>query len=730
MLDSFLRQQARTRRFSLGVPRRFSVSADGSSVAFVRSEGGSDPSSALWALDVASGEERRISAPPQGAAGAGSGGAGSDEPSAAERAARERRREHATGVTTYSADDAHTAAVYALAGELWIAPMGPGGSPERLEVPGPVFDPHLDRSGRTVAWCRVGEASAAQLWVCDAEPARAVASARMVAGDVDPAIAWGVAEFAAAEEMGRESGFWWSPDSDALLVTRVDESAIPTWWISDPGDPAALPAPRRYPAAGGPDADVSLWLVGLGANGSSPEPAELAWDRATFPYLVSVDWSAGHSPLALVESRDHHHAALIELGVDGASVLATMDDPAWVWWPAGLPRRLADGRALWALDIDDTVSLSAVAPSGGDSGDSGDSGARGLGGRVEVLTPPGLQVRSVVHSGEAGVVFTASSDPTEVELWRWQEGTLRRLDAGGVVATAAAGLSTVVVARRSMATHGQRAHVQREDGSEISIRDLAETPVVEPGVRMMTVGALGLRVGVVMPSAHAPGTRLPVLALPYGGPAAQKVMAERRSWLEAQWWADQGFAVVVADGRGSPGRGRAWERHIHRDLAGPVLEDQVTAISEAVASDPDLDDSRVGICGWSFGGYLAALAVLRRPDVFHAAVAGAPVTDWRLYDTYYSERYLGHPGTDPAPYDQCSLIADCPRLKRPLLLVHGLADDNVYFAHTIRLSAALLEQGCEHSVLPLSGITHMASRPEVAENLAMAQARFLLRALG
>jgi dipeptidyl-peptidase-4 len=216
---------------------------------------------------------------------------------------------------------------------------------------------------------------------------------------------------------------------------------------------------------------------------------------------------------------------------------------------------------------------------------------------------------------------------------------------------------------------------------------------------------------------------------PYGGPHGQRVLAARGAHLSSQWFADQGFAVVVVDGRGTPGRGPEFERAVYRDLAGPVLDDQVDALHAVARQFPDLDLSRVGIRGWSFGGYLAALAVLRRPDVFHAAIAGAPVTDWSLYDTHYTERYLGHPDTDPEAYARSSLIADAARLERPLLLVHGLADDNVVAAHTLRLSSALLAAGRPHSVLPLSGVTHMTPQEVVAENLLLLQVRFLTDAL-
>ncbi|MGW9419758.1 alpha/beta hydrolase family protein, partial [Cellulosimicrobium funkei] len=217
----------------------------------------------------------------------------------------------------------------------------------------------------------------------------------------------------------------------------------------------------------------------------------------------------------------------------------------------------------------------------------------------------------------------------------------------------------------------------------------------------------------------------PVLMAPYGGPHAQRVLRARGAFLTAQWYAEQGFAVLIADGRGTPGIGVEWEQEVHLDLASGVLEDQVTALHDAAERFGSLDVSRVGIHGWSFGGYLAALAVLRRPDVFHAAVAGAPVIDWRLYDTHYTERYLGLPQDDPGVYERSSLLDDAAGLERPLMLIHGLSDDNVVFAHTQRMSSALLAAGRRHTVLPLSGVTHSPSDPTVSENLMLLQVEFL-----
>jgi dipeptidyl-peptidase-4 len=224
---------------------------------------------------------------------------------------------------------------------------------------------------------------------------------------------------------------------------------------------------------------------------------------------------------------------------------------------------------------------------------------------------------------------------------------------------------------------------------------------------------------------------LPVLLDPYGGPGSQRVLAARLWWFGvSQWFAEQGFAVVVTDGRGTPGRGPVWDRAIRGDIAGPVLEDQITALHDLADRYPDIDLRRVGIRGWSFGGFLAALAVLRRPDVFHAAVAGAALSDHRLYDTYWKERHLGHPGAEPENYRRCSLLPEASKLARPLLLIHGLADDNVFAANTLRLSAALLAAGRPHTVLPLSGMTHLVAQPQVRENLPGLELDFLRNALG
>ena len=212
--------------------------------------------------------------------------------------------------------------------------------------------------------------------------------------------------------------------------------------------------------------------------------------------------------------------------------------------------------------------------------------------------------------------------------------------------------------RRDLEDDGVTVTVQRHGEPVTSIACHAERPLLPaPRPVLLSAGPREIRTAVLFPSWHQPGqAKLPVLLDPYGGPHAQRVVKARGAYLTSQWFAEQGFAVVVADGRGTPARGPGWERAVAGDLAGPPLEDQIDALQAAAERFGDLDTERVAIRGWSFGGYLSALAVLRRPDIFHAAVAGAPVTDWHLYDTHYTERYLGLPGADGDGYDRSSLI--------------------------------------------------------------------------
>ncbi|MBV9920140.1 MAG: S9 family peptidase [Pseudonocardia sp.] len=685
MTDSFPRRQARTRRFTLGAPRGLTLSPDGDRVVFLRSRGGTDPVTCLWTLDLVSGAERLVADPLALVVAAEE-----EDLPPEERARRERSREQAGGIVGYATDGPVTTAAFTFSGRLYVADLLEG-TARAIDSPGGVIDPRPDPLGRLVAYV-----SGRALHVHDL----ASGTTKTLAAPGGPQVGYGLADFVAAEEMERMRGYWWSPAGDALVVARVDDTPVQRWHIADPAHPDRVPTVVAYPAAGTPNAQVSVEIIALDGQRTPI--------RLTEEYLADVVWD-DQGLFVVVQPRDQ--TVLRTLRVDPGTGATSPDhersDPIWVDIVPGVPAHTAAGALVTVADGD---------------------GARRLVVDGEPVTPPSLQVRGVLDVDGDTVLIRAGESPESVGLWTWgPDGLVARTAADGVHTGRLRG-GTLAVAHQDLTTDGAVTTVDR-GGAVTTITSFAEPSGLAPRVTLLRTGARHLPTALLLPSRHERGTRLPVLMDPYGGPHAQRVVAARNAHLTSQWFAEQGFAVVVVDGRGTPGLGPDFERAVHGDLAAPVLDDQVDALHALAEEQPDLDLSRVGIRGWSFGGYLAALAVLRRPDVFRAAIAGAPVTDWALYDTHYTERYLGRPDTDPEAYARSSLLADAAKLERPLLLVHGLADDNVVVAHTLRLSSALLAAGRPHGVLPLSGVTHMTPQEVVAENLLLLQVRFLKEAL-
>ncbi|MEV8091847.1 S9 family peptidase [Streptomyces nigra] len=698
---SFPRRHARTQRFTLGAPRAFTVAPDGSRAVFLRSSSGTDPASSLWVLDTAEGRER-VTADPRALLGGAS-----ERLSAEERARRERTREGGAGVVSYATDAAVELAAFALSGRLFTTELRAGTARE-LPVRGPVIDPRPSPDGRHVAYVARG---ALRVVGAEGEDDRALAEPE------SDGVTYGLAEFIAAEEMGRHRGFWWSPESDRLLVARADDTPVRRWWISDPAHPERAPRQVPYPAAGTPNAEVRLSVIGLdGAR------TEVSWDRARYPYLARVHWSAAGAPLLLVQARDQR--SQLFLAVDPATGTTRMvhadEDPQWLELFPGVPCWSPSGHLVRIAD---------------------EGGARVLAVGERPLTGPQLHVRAVLDVSDDDVLVSASAgasatDPEigEVHVYRVNELGVERVSQEPGVHTAVRAGGVTVLVSHTPERPGPRVQVLR-DGKAIGlVPSHAEDPGVTPRLTLTEGGARRIPCAVLMPRDYAGDTPLPVLLDPYGGPHGQRVVAAHNPHLTSQWFADQGFAVIVADGRGTPGRSPAWEKAVKDDIAAVVVEDQVDALHDLAERFP-LDLGRVAIRGWSFGGYLAGLAALRRPDVFHAAVVGAPVTDLRLYDTHYQERYVGHPDEQPEVYRRNSLIddsglVDAAEPHRPMMIVHGLVDDNVVVAHSLRLSSALLAAGRPHEVLPLSGVTHMTPQEEVAENLLLLQLDFVKRSLG
>lgn len=596
----------------------------------------------------------------------------------------------------------------------------------------------------------------------------------------------GLAEFVAGEEMDRYDGFWWAPDSQHVLFESFDTADEPTWYISDPADPEKPAAGRRYPRALTRNADVYLTVITLafdendryaGITGN----ADVDWDREAYEYVAAVSWRRGHDPLVLVQNRRQTRDQVLEVAVaaDGAALGATrvLEEHANEQWidlihgtPAYTPddrlvcslndmatdtnRLTVDGRpftpAGWnvrtvlAVTDEDVLAVVQRAPEIATEVPRAWAGSGAASDAESLFGGHDARSFDVVSMGYDGSVAPITTEPGQ---WTASRGARGIVVSGRDMRSARARMRHIVTRRAVGGVTDAVIAANTSDAAnttDITAADITSTaaePGFTPNVTFTRLGEHRLYTAIIAPSPSSPyahADKLPVLMKPYGGPGFQQVVASQSFYWEGQWWADQGFLVVTADGRGTTGRGPAWDRAIFENMKGVTLADQIEAVNalpEAVSRlnadgrrpgvpAPDLD--KVCMIGWSYGGFLSALAVLDAPNVFKAACAGAPPTDWTLYDTHYTERYLG---LDPDVYYRNGIVQDAPKLERPLMLIHGFADDNVTIAHSLRLSQALMAAGRPHTFLPLTGITHMTNDETVAENLLTLQRDFLRDAL-
>lgn len=779
-IKHFPRLRARTLRFGCGAPRSAQTVGDGSRALFLRSDGPEDLVTALWLswFDESGEHHETKLADPRELLGAT---ADSEDVPAEEKARRERAREGGTGIVGYSSDDDGNRIVFTINGRLFLTDIDwndETGAPEphTRELAGewldedpamytPVLNPRIAPDGEHVLYTTGSYLMLVDIGGELGDRITAVYGVSVEDEDGNPAEnTWkiGLAEFVAGEEMDRYDGFWWAPDSQHVLFESFDTADEPTWYISDPADPENPAAGRRYPRALTRNADVYLTVIALAFDGDGRYAgitgnADVDWNREAYEYVAAVNWRRGHDPLVLVQNRRQTRDQVLEVAVaaDGAALGATrvLEEHAndqWIDLIHGTPAYTPDGRLVCPLN-----DMAA------------DTNRLTVDGRP--FTPAGWNVRAVLDVTDDDVLAVVQRAPEiATEVPRAWAGSGAASDAeslfgghdarsfdvvsmgyDGSVApvttepgqwTASRGERGIVVSGRDMrSARAQMRHILGEQSATISTT--ATEPGFAPNVTFTRLGEHQLYTAIIAPSPSSPyahADKLPVLMKPYGGPGFQQVVASQSFYWEGQWWADQGFLVVTADGRGTTGRGPAWDREIFEDMKDVTLADQIEAVNalpEAVSrlnADgrrpgvpmPDLD--KVCMIGWSYGGFLSALAVLDAPNVFKAACAGAPPTDWTLYDTHYTERYLG---LDPDVYRRNGIVQDAPGLVRPLMLIHGFADDNVTIAHSLRLSQALMAAGRPHTFLPLTGITHMTNDETVAENLLTLQRDFLRDAL-
>ncbi len=686
------------------VPTSIRFSPGGEVVTYLLAPPGTLQQS-LVVVDVATGSPRAVTTP----------GAAVDEGdlSIEERLRRERARELAVGVTRHQWADTADRVLVPMVDGLWLldglAAGGDGAA--RLAVPataveGAILDARLSADGT-----RIGFVAGDEVHVADADTGTVVP---VTSGAAGTGRTNGLAEYVAQEEMDRAEGFWLSPDASRVAFCEVDETHIPVYRIvhqaSDRVGEGAQ-EDHRYPFAGAANARVRVGVVPADGTGAD-RPVWLDLDATGIGedrYVARVLWVSPDALLVQLQSRDQCRLDVVRYDLDAAggdpvpgTLLWTETSDVWINLHDVL-RPLPDGSLLWASERSGFRHLEVR---------EADGSLR------HVLTEGAWVVTDVVGVGDDAVWFrSTAASPVDrhvhrVPLDASTRATPLTVEPGvhGAVAHPGTGAwvhtwSTPDAPPRTWLRRGA------DDVRGVLLHDaavdprLAELRLAPPALRTVRTAPLEpggddteLHAAVYRPDGPGP---FPTVVWVYGGPHAQLVT---RSWsttaaMRAQLLRQEGFCVAVVDGRGSTDRGLAFEGALRHRLGTVEVEDQVRLVEDLVA-EGTADPERVGIYGWSYGGYLSALCLARRPDVFRAACAGAPVTSWDGYDTHYTERYLGTPAGNPDGYRAGSVMTHIEGLRdRHLLLIHGLIDENVHFRHTARLVDALVKADLDHRLV-------------------------------
>lgn len=682
---NFFQDLAETRSFTLGSPINAVPTPDGTAVLFLQSES-RNPVQRLMSLDVKTGTVSELLTPEALLKGS------EEQLTPEERARRERMRMSLRGFTSFQLSRDGARLLLSLSGKLYVVERA---NQQVTLLPGEGWvDPRFSPDGKRIAALADGA-----LHVLDI----AARESRRVSPPATDTLTYGSAEFVAQEEMGRFAGYWWSPDSGSLLFQETDQKQVELLYIHNPAMPEQPPESHRYPRAGTPNAVVRLGLVPLQGV---QEPQWLSWDREKYPYLARVSWSEKSPLTILVQNRAQQEQQLLawNTGTQQFQSLLTETDPAWLNLDdSHFPHWLEDGSGfLWSHEREEGWEVQLRNPDGS---------------LKRVMVPASAGFRSLIHLDMRNkqLYYSGSIDPTQSQLFRvsLSGGKPEQLSK-------APGFHQAKFAYRGQHYIHSFSLLDGTNGVELCdlkgktlhrLPNKAEQPPFMPKLELTRLtGARTYDVAIVRPRDFDPGKKYPVILSVYAGPGHKTVLALPRMFLKQQWMADQGYIVVGLDGRGTPGHGRAWERAIRGNLIDVPLSDQVDGLKAAAAKYPELDLERVAVTGWSFGGYFTLMAVLRHPELFKVGMSGAPVTDFQDYDTHYTERYLGLPAEQPEAYRVSNVLTYTSQLERPLLVVHGLTDDNVYFLHSLKLSNAFFQHGKRFELLPMPG-THMLYDP-------------------
>lgn len=689
-------------------PRALKLSPDGTLVTLLKPRADEKERLDLWAIDTRTGKQRML----VDSRKTGSGAALSE----AEKMQRERDRSVAgsTGITSYDWSPDGKSILVPVDGDLYLAALD--GKVQRLtDTPDGELNGVVSPKGGFVSFVRGGN-----LFVQPIGGAE-----RQVTQGSSDTVSWGVAEFVAQEEMDRRTGYWWSPDDSLIAVARVDESPVGIVTRTAIGGEGTTVYQQRYPAAGTPNAIVDLYV--MKPDGSGQVKVDLGSDRDI--YLARVGWAKdGRTLYVQREARDQKRLDLLAVdpATGKAKVILSETAKSWINLSDNF-HPLSGGDFLWWSEKSGHGHLYRVHD-----------------GKWTALTSGDWEVKTLVAVDEkAGLAYFTGNRETPLEQQLYsapitRPAAARQITASGwwndAVMDAAA--SRAVITRQNS---DQPKQVYLADNSGKQLQWLSENalkgdhpyaPYLASHVktRFGTIKAADgttLYTKIMTPPIE-PGKRYPVFMIHYGGPGGGRQVTNTWSGALNQYLVDRGWIVFAIDNRGTPDRGKAFEDHLYRAMGTVEVTDQLAGV-DWLKAQPFVDPKRIATYGWSYGGYMSLKLLEKAPGVFAAAVAGAPVTKWELYDTHYTERYLGMPQDKPSAYPASGAIDEAVKISDPLMLIHGMSDDNVVFENATALMAKMQGAAVPFEMMAYPGQTHRVGGPGISVHLWRTIEDFLAR---
>jgi dipeptidyl-peptidase-4 len=676
------------------------IAPDGTRVTFLRGKDSDRNRLDLWEYDVASGQTRllvdsSVVLP------------GEEVLSDEEKARRERQRIAAlSGIVDYQWSPDGKALLFPLGGELYLYDLSKTGKDAVRKLTdggGFATDPKISPKGGFVSFIRDRN-----LWVIDLASGQEV----RLTGDGSDTIGNGVAEFVADEEMDRHTGYWWAPDDSAIAFARIDETPVPVQKRYEVYPDRTEVIEQRYPAAGDPNVLVQLGVIAP-KRGAKPRWIDLGKDPDI--YLARVDWRDPQRLTFQRQSRDQKKLELIEatLATGGQRTLVTETSKTWVPLHSDL-RFLKDGRFLWSSERSGFEHLYIASEDGS---------------KLTALTQGEWVVDGLLATDEAaGLAYVSGTrdGATETHVYAvpFSGGEPRRLtQAPGMHAATFARNASVFVDSWSSDTTLPQIELFKADGTKLAtllVNDVADEThpyakyraAHQPttyGTLTAADGTTPLHYSLIKPAGFDAKKQYPVVVFVYGGPAAQTVT---RAWpgrsdsFFNQYLAQQGYVVFSLDNRGTPRRGAAFGGALYGRQGTVEVDDQLRGV-EWLKSQAFVDPARIGVYGWSNGGYMTLMLLAKHSQAYACGVAGAPVTDWALYDTHYTERYMDLPKANEAGYREASVFTHLDGMGAgKLLLIHGMADDNVLFTNSTKLMSELQKRGTPFELMTYPGAKH------------------------